>query len=204
MTQIGDGKPGGAPGDTLARQRLLDAAIEVYATVGTRGATTRRIAELARVNEITLFRHFGSKAQLLDEALRRAAEHPGPPELPKEPRDAGHELTRWAWAWSQVIEAERSLCLTCFAERSTRPGADEFLRLRVRRMERTLIRYLESLKQAGLARPDLQPATATWMLLGTVVIDGLVRDLQPDMRAQPSRAVIAAYIELFLRVICPI
>src|SRR5512138_790295 len=55
------------------RDQLLDAAVRVYAEVGYRGATTRRIAQEAGVNEITLFRHFGSKDTLLHEAIARAA-----------------------------------------------------------------------------------------------------------------------------------
>ena len=38
-----------------ARDQLLQAALKVYAESGTRGATTRRIAQEAGVNEVTLF-----------------------------------------------------------------------------------------------------------------------------------------------------
>ncbi len=51
------------------RDQLLAAAARVYAEGGYHGATTRRIASAAGVNEITLFRHFGSKDALLREAL---------------------------------------------------------------------------------------------------------------------------------------
>ena len=53
------------------RDQLLAAAARVYAEAGYRGATTRRIALAAGVNEITLFRHFGSKDALLREAIAR-------------------------------------------------------------------------------------------------------------------------------------
>ena len=45
--------------------RLLKAASEVFAASGIAGATTREIARVAGVNEVTLFRHFQSKEQLL-------------------------------------------------------------------------------------------------------------------------------------------
>ncbi len=47
------------------RLRILTAAREIYERNGTRGTTTREVAERAGVNEATLFRHFGSKAALL-------------------------------------------------------------------------------------------------------------------------------------------
>lgn len=46
-------------------QRLIQAALELFAAQGITETTTRQIAELAGVNEVTLFRHFGSKNGLL-------------------------------------------------------------------------------------------------------------------------------------------
>ncbi|MBD2463960.1 TetR family transcriptional regulator [Oscillatoria sp. FACHB-1407] len=46
-------------------QRLIQAALQLFAAQGITDTTTRQIAELAGVNEVTLFRHFGSKNGLL-------------------------------------------------------------------------------------------------------------------------------------------
>jgi AcrR family transcriptional regulator len=48
------------------RGKILAAARELFERHGTRGTTTREVADLASVNEATLFRHFGSKRALLD------------------------------------------------------------------------------------------------------------------------------------------
>lgn len=56
------GKPA-SPEET--RERILAAARDVIARKGKRGATTREIAEVAGVNEATLFRHFGNKSALI-------------------------------------------------------------------------------------------------------------------------------------------
>jgi AcrR family transcriptional regulator len=53
-------------GHEETRLRLLAAARELFAQRGSRGTTTREVAERAGVNEATLFRHFGTKHQLLD------------------------------------------------------------------------------------------------------------------------------------------
>lgn len=56
----------------LTRQRLIHAAIELFATQGVAETTTRQIAELAQVNEVTLFRQFGNKHGLLLAAIEDA------------------------------------------------------------------------------------------------------------------------------------
>lgn len=53
------------------RNRILAATRQLFARKGRRGTTTREIAELAGVNEATLFRHFGHK----DALIEACAEH---------------------------------------------------------------------------------------------------------------------------------
>ncbi len=52
-----------APEET--RERIILAARDVIKRKGKRGATTREIADVAGVNEATLFRHFGNKEALI-------------------------------------------------------------------------------------------------------------------------------------------
>ncbi|MBW4545860.1 MAG: TetR/AcrR family transcriptional regulator [Symplocastrum torsivum CPER-KK1] len=51
--------------NSSTRQRLVNAALELFRSQGVIETTTRQIAELAQVNEVTLFRQFGSKQGLL-------------------------------------------------------------------------------------------------------------------------------------------
>jgi AcrR family transcriptional regulator len=52
-------------GSDSARQRIIEAALALFGQMGYARATTRAIAAAAGVNEVTLFRHFGSKKGLL-------------------------------------------------------------------------------------------------------------------------------------------
>ncbi|HZT12625.1 MAG TPA: helix-turn-helix domain-containing protein [Candidatus Baltobacteraceae bacterium] len=61
--------PARSPEET--RSRILAATRQLFAKKGRRGTTTREIAELAGVNEATLFRHFGNK----DALIEACAEH---------------------------------------------------------------------------------------------------------------------------------
>ncbi len=60
------------PGVEETRAKIVAAARILFERNGTRGTTTRVVAEQAGVNEATLFRHFGSKRALLD-AMREEA-----------------------------------------------------------------------------------------------------------------------------------
>ncbi len=55
------------------RQRILEAAAQVFAEKGYARATTRALADAAGVNEVTLFRHFGSKQGLFSAIIETYA-----------------------------------------------------------------------------------------------------------------------------------
>ncbi len=54
------------------RDRIVLAARDVMKRKGKKGATTREIAEVAGVNEATLFRHFGNKDALIIAVAKRS------------------------------------------------------------------------------------------------------------------------------------
>ena len=53
-------------------RRIINAALEEFTHHGFKGTSTRAISERAGVNEVTLFRHFGSKVEMLKEAVEDA------------------------------------------------------------------------------------------------------------------------------------
>lgn len=52
------------------KERIYAAALEVFSQKGS-AATTREIAKCAQVNEVTLFRHFGNKENLMQAVIKR-------------------------------------------------------------------------------------------------------------------------------------
>jgi AcrR family transcriptional regulator len=136
------------------RSRILEAAARVYAEFGYRGATTRRIATAAGVNEVTLFRTFGSKAALIDEAVRSsaaagaAALRIAAPTLPEIPVDPERELTAWAMAQLDQLKACRSLIRKAMAEFEERPGAVPCATMSWTEADRELRDYLRRLGEA--------------------------------------------------------
>jgi AcrR family transcriptional regulator len=63
--------PTPAPKRRPASERLLEAAARIFARDGLSGATTREIARAAGVNEVTLFRHFHTKENLVSAVAKR-------------------------------------------------------------------------------------------------------------------------------------
>ena len=104
------------------RDELLSAAARVYAEAGYRGATTRRIALAAGVNEITLFRHFGSKDTLLREALARCQNRHSAELLPETPSQPMAELLAWAGSHITDMRGRQALIRTCMGEFAEHPG----------------------------------------------------------------------------------
>ena len=100
-----------------SREKLLAAAARIYGESGFRGATTRRIADEAGVNEVTLFRLFGSKSALIAEAIREHAPRSTEPGgLPDEPVEPEQELSAWCDAQLTHLRAARSMIRKAMGE----------------------------------------------------------------------------------------
>ncbi len=56
----------------IDEQRLFETVRKLWVERGYSGTTTKKIAELAGVNEATLFRRYGGKAELVTSAIREA------------------------------------------------------------------------------------------------------------------------------------
>ena len=65
-------RPGPKPSPAL-RAAMLQAAVSLFSERGIEAATTREIASQAGTTERTLFKHFGSKEQLVSAVLHEVA-----------------------------------------------------------------------------------------------------------------------------------
>ena len=183
------------------RDRLLHAAARVYSETGFRGATTRRIAQEAGVNEITIFRHFGSKATLIHEAIACAGRGVAPPTLPDPPRDPRAELLEWARTHIAELRQKRSLIRTCMGEIEEHPDLIPAERSPTSQAAHALATYLRRLSRQWLARGDFDPVAASTMLMGVLFADAMGRDIMPDMFCNDPDAAVEAYVELLLQAV---
>jgi AcrR family transcriptional regulator len=154
--------------------KILNAATDVFAKRGITGATTREIAQRARVNEVTLFRHFRNK----DELLRRVVICSGKrfedvfADAPLESAaDLRRTVTKCAQVYAQKLVDNEELVRTFMGEltRHLEMGRRLFAE-GGKPTRQKFIAYLRSAKRKGLVRAGTDPTMAadalTAMLLG--------------------------------------
>ena len=182
-----------------SRERILEAAARVYAEHGFRGATTRRIAHEAGVNEVTLFRIFGSKAALITEALASGALADPRPALPEEPEDPERELTRWAAAHLEHLRDVRSLIVKTLSELEERPELAECAKQGPMCSYQLIRDYLGRLKARGFVDANLDVEAVAPILLGTLFADAVGREFLPELHPIPVEEAAVVYTRHFLR-----
>ena len=181
------------------RERLLDAAARVYAETGYRGATTRRIAQAAGVNEITLFRHFGSKTTLILEAVRQANLRSDCPTVPAVPEDPASEIRTWVRGELSHLTQLRSIIRTSLGEVEERPEILPLIGEKPRDVIRGLSAYVEQLQREGRASADVDARTAALTFFGTLFADAMGRDVMPELYYASLEESADRYAALFLR-----
>ena len=181
------------------RDQILDAAARLYGEHGFRGTTTRRIAQEAGVNEVTLFRLFGSKTALLLEALRVHGVEPIRTELPTVPTDPLAELTAWCTHKRRAISNMRSIIRKAMSEFEENPEMPKCITQGASLTYASLREYLQRLSTAGFTSGKADAPAAASMLISTVFHDAIARDMMPQAFPQPSSAAPGLYARLCLK-----
>jgi AcrR family transcriptional regulator len=181
--------------------RILGAAARVYAQYGFRGATTRLIAAEAGVNEVTLFRIFGSKARLLQAMLESQVTASASPLLSTDSADPQAEMTRWCTAVLEHLRGHAHLIRKTIAEAEERPEAACAACEGPNSSARSLALYVEQLREEGMADGEVDVDTAISMFMSAMFGDALYRDIMPDAFPQPAEEAPAKYVQTFLRAV---
>jgi AcrR family transcriptional regulator len=183
------------------RTLILNAAVQVFSQHGFRGSTTRRIADAAGVNEVTIFRYFGSKEALLQEALNypEAAAFTSP--LPQDPIDPGVELAHWSTAVVTHLQSRSSVIRKCMGEMEERPELTARAAEAPTRATNELCEYFRRLKKKGFTADEFDATAAAAMLIAALFHDAMGREMMPDIYPKPAAKAPARYAQLILRAI---
>jgi AcrR family transcriptional regulator len=156
----------------LTKKRILAAAELVFSRDGFQGATTREIARQAGVNEVTVFRHFRTREELLRatldqgcasfEALIEQSDEVWKDRLPE-------RLEHYVREMYSAVRQREALVRACVSEARILPAS-------VRRtlqefMEHRKARFVVRLKQAqevGLVRQDVDLSAASDLIRDSI------------------------------------
>jgi AcrR family transcriptional regulator len=183
-----------------AREKLLEVAARVYAEAGYHGTTTRRIAQEADLNEVTLFRHFGSKDALLREAIEHA-DLQARQRLDPEAADPIMEMHRWALASFERFYAQKNLIRQVMGDMVQRPAIAPRICDDTTHEFEQLVTFMARQEERGVL-PSSDPAmreAAAAMLVHALLGNALWRDLVPDM--PPPDVCARLFVEVLLRAI---
>jgi AcrR family transcriptional regulator len=182
------------------RQRILAAAARVYSQYGFRGATTRLIAAEAGVNEVTLFRTFGSKAELLQAMLQSHVSATAVPII-VDTGDPERAITEWCATVLDYLRGHAHLIRTTIAEAEERPDAACAACEGPNSAGASLVLYVERLREEGRTDADADVDVAVSMFMSALFGDALYRDVMPESFPQPVEEAAAKYARTFMRAV---
>ena len=186
------------PDDT--RSRIIRAASQLFSEKGFAGTTTRAIAERANVNEVTIFRHFGTKENLAKAIMDQF----GGPAI------AGDLEMHFSGDYRQDLMMIGETMLAVMTERSDAmrmaiceagnfPEFREVVANNPRQLRLMLARYFESQMQAGVIRsghPEGLAQAFLGMFFSYVVLQGFLLDgLQPEMSPE---GIVFQFVSVFI------
>ena len=143
------------------RQRLFDAATETLNRRGIRGATTREIARRAGVHEVTLFRHFKSKEQLLRTILKRGlAAKAAVLEENSKKEDLRERMEKYGRHYYSHLEKNKGFAGALLAGHLLPKSIQVLIADVIRPRGERLISILADAQKVGVIRSDLHVETA--------------------------------------------
>ncbi len=150
----------------------------MFARDGLEGATTRAIAREAGVNEVTLFRQFGTKEHLIEAVVGSAF---GPARAARGPGPGVHslraDLEAFAGAYEGLLEANLPLIRTMIGEIHRHAVCQhQALKGIFWPMRAALVKRIRLACSKGEARPGLDPAVAADLFAGSILSSVLRRN----------------------------
>jgi AcrR family transcriptional regulator len=149
------------------RQSLLVAAAKVFSRDGFQAATTREIAREADVNEVTLFRHFRTRTELLRATLEGglAAELAAIEKHGSWKKDLRAGISSYVREYNALLEKKEALSRALIAEARLLPDSvREMILELINPLKQQLIARLSEAQEAGVVRKDVNLACAVDIL----------------------------------------
>lgn len=193
--------------DSETRTRLIDATIDVLCTSGFEAATSRAIAEAAGENLASITYYFGSKRELLDQAMVTTTRRLIQPVVEQFADDGAGSITKLLAAVQQlyrILDANDTL-LGPYIHTLAAAATNEAVAVEVRSLHRELASVLAAeitVQQRQDSLPDWVQADSMAQLI-VALVNGVAVSIAIDpARTQPT-AVGSQFTQLLLAVQSP-
>lgn len=183
------------------RQKLLRAADAAFTELGFQSATTREIARRAGVNEVTLFRHFRTRSDLvravISETIKAEAAFMDNHQF--DGHDLRGAISHYVEAYVGVVERREAVARIVIGEGHLLPKdiQDTIIDAIVPIKER-IADWLRQAQQNGLVRPEVDPMGAV-EVLRDALHSAVLRWSTFGSRSCPRDVYLKTLIELFVR-----
>lgn len=157
----------------LDNEKIYQAVMQVVSERGYTGATTKQMADAADISEVTLFRKYSSKAQLVKEAISSIIGQTNLVSAVQYTGDINADLTRIVEAYQDLVVKHGDFITSLFSELSRHPelvdSIDESINIFLT-MGELITRYQEEGKlQKG------HPLHILAILLGPIMYTAMMR-----------------------------
>ncbi len=158
-----------------------------FAKKGRRGTTTREIAELAGVNEATLFRHFGNKDAIIDALAERYCSVEQLQELASSlSGDLEADLRRLALALVERMEQVQDLIIMSLVEQDTESAVGTAPWRAPALIRQIIGDYMAGRVESGDLEGD--PLLLARMFMGIIFAQVIGRKKMPEMHTVRKRS----------------
>lgn len=185
-------------------ERIIDAALQLISEKGYTAATTKAIAELAGVNEVTIFRHFGNKRGILKAIIEQFSYFPL---LQKEIKnvtwDLETDLLNFSMKHFNFLMSIKDFVMIGFKEALQFPEINEEIANIPLHIKNELIHYLQEMHERGKIREIDFEATALSLIainFGHFISQARLGTIVSDM---PTEILLKTSISIFSRGLTP-
>jgi AcrR family transcriptional regulator len=172
---------------------MFDAALAVLAERGYAGATTRRIAEAAGINEVTLFRRFGDKRQLILAAIHADISRLADNGLTTT-GDIEADLIRVVEYYSDIYQHRNGLVGTLLLEGARNPNVAALIKEPLGAMSR-LAEIFAGYQRAGQMVEEPTEFAVQSLLAPLLVITLLRRVTSSEIAIPDARTVVQRFLK---------
>lgn len=191
-------------------EEILKAAKKVIVREGYDGATTKLIADEAGINEVTLFRKFHSKENILQAVIKQQRDYAlqalTSAFLSRGVHDDNNDnalriATTLVGLGSRLIEFMKTrmdLMILLISEGKRKPSVAKSISSIPQDMIRQLEKLFEEQIRLGKMREDVDPHLAAVTFLGFLFYYSLMKEIFSDKVIKENKKILDGFIDIFL------